>query len=75
MASVPKGKDYVGGGKAGGVEEYCAAVRGADGDVQGVVETCRTCRDPTDTMCLEPMSRVSRVCVCVCYAPDAIVIQ
>ena len=29
LASVPKGKDYVGGSKSGGVEEYCAAVRGA----------------------------------------------
>ena len=29
LASVPKGKDYVGAKKSGGMEEYCAAVRGA----------------------------------------------
>ena len=29
LASVPKGKDYVGGKKSGGVEEHCKAVRGA----------------------------------------------
>ena len=29
LASVPRGKDYVGGKKSGGVEEYCKAVRGA----------------------------------------------
>lgn len=29
LASVPKGKDYVGGNKSDGIEEYCKAVRGS----------------------------------------------